>query len=214
MKSTKKSVIIVEDNPGLREQLQQILESVDDIKCIGAYVSAEKALPKILENNPDVVLMDIKLPGMSGIDCVVQIKKSAPDIQVIMVTVYEDSENIFLALLAGASGYLIKSSPAEQLIEAIRNVHTGGAPMSSPIARQVVKYFHLLGPSVRESEDLSPKEREVLNLLSMGLIYKEIGGKLNITVETVRTHVKHICKKMHVRTKVEAIAKHGLNPAK
>src|SRR5271154_5223620 len=175
----KKSVVVVEDDRGVREQLIQILESAPDIKCMGAFVSAEEALPQILAKNPDVVLMDINLPGMSGIQCVAEIKKAMPNIQIIMVTVYEDSERIFRALKAGANGYLIKSSPPEQLLESIRDVHKGGAPMSSHIARKVVQHFHLLGPSVQESENLSPREREVLDLLAMGFIYKEIGGKLN-----------------------------------
>jgi DNA-binding NarL/FixJ family response regulator len=204
----KKTVIIVEDNQGLRDQLLQILESASDIRCAGAFVSGETALPEILKKKPDVVLMDIKLPGMSGIQCVAEIKKNLPHTQVIMVTVYEDSERIFRALKAGANGYLIKSSPPEQLLESIRDVHKGGAPMSSHIARKVVQHFHLLGPSVQESENLSPREQEVLDLLAMGFIYKEIGSKLNISSETVRTYVKNICQKMHVRSRLEAVAKH------
>jgi DNA-binding NarL/FixJ family response regulator len=204
----KKSVVIVEDDRGLREQLVQILESASDIKCLGAFISGEDALPKVLEKRPDVVLMDIKLPGMSGIQCVAEIKKFAPDMQIIMVTVYEDSERIFRALKAGANGYLVKSSPPKQLIEAIRDAYKGGAPMSSHIARKVVQHFHLLGPSVQEAENLSPREREVLDLLSMGFIYKEIGSKLNIGSETVRTYVKNICQKMHVRSRLEAVARH------
>jgi len=191
----------------LREQLLEIVESVSDIKSLGTFASGEEALPQILEKNPDVVLMDIKLPGMSGIQCVAQIKKVAPKIQIIMVTVYEDSERIFRALKAGASGYMIKSSPPEQLIEAIRDAFKGGSPMSSPIARKVVQHFHLLGPSVQEADNLSPREREVLDLLAMGFIYKEIGNKLSIGAETVRTYVKNICQKMHVRSRLEAIAK-------
>jgi DNA-binding NarL/FixJ family response regulator len=194
----------------LREQLVQILESVPDIKCLGAFANGEDAVPKILEKRPDVVLMDIKLPGMSGIQCVAEIKKIAPEMQIIMVTVYEDSERIFRALKAGANGYLVKSSPPEQLVEAIRDAYKGGAPMSSHIARKVVQHFHLLGPSVQESENLSPREREVLNLLAMGFIYKEIGSKLNIGAETVRTYVKNICLKMHVRSRLEAVAKHRI----
>lgn len=204
----KKSVIIVEDDRGLREQLVQILETARDVKCLGAYVSAEEALPQILAKNPDVVLMDIKLPGMSGIQCVAEIKKSAPAMQVIMVTVYEDSERIFRALKSGANGYLVKSSPPEQLLAAIRDVSTGGAPMSSHIASKVVRHFHLIGVSPTESENLSPREREVLDLLASGFIYKEIGDKLNIGTETVRTYVKNICQKMHVRSRLEAVAKH------
>jgi DNA-binding NarL/FixJ family response regulator len=204
----KKSVVIVEDDRGLREQLIQILESAPDIKCLGAFTSAEEALPQILANNPDVVLMDIKLPKMSGIECVAEIKKVAPTMQIIMVTIYEDSERIFRALKAGANGYLVKSSPPEQLLAAIRDVYTGGAPMSSHIASKVVKHFHLVGNSPREAENLSPREREVLKMLAQGFIYKEIGDKLSIGTETVRTYVKNICQKMHVRSRLEAIAKH------
>lgn len=204
----KKSVIIVEDDRGLREQLVQILETAQDVKCLGAYASGEESLPQILAKKPDVVLMDIKLPGMSGIQCVAEIKKVMPAMQVIMVTIYEDSERIFRALKAGANGYLVKSSPPEQLLAAIRDVSTGGAPMSSHIASKVVRHFHLIGTSPTESENLSPREREVLDLLASGFIYKEIGDKLNIGTETVRTYVKNICQKMHVRSRVEAVAKH------
>jgi DNA-binding NarL/FixJ family response regulator len=206
----KKSVIVVEDDPGLRDQLVQILQSAPDIRCLGAFGSAEQALPQIVQKNPDVVLMDIQLPGMSGIACVAEIKRAHAAMQIIMVTVYEDSERIFRALKAGADGYLVKSSPPEQLLQAIRDAHNGGAPMSSPIARKVVRHFHLLGPSPTETENLSPRERQVLDLLSMGFIYKEIGSKLDIGVETVRTHVKNICQKMHVRGRLEAVAKHRL----
>ena len=204
----KKSVVIVEDDAGLREQLIQILESAKDVNCLGAFTSAEAALPQILEKKPDVVLMDIKLPGMSGIQCVAEIKKVCPTMQVIMVTVYEDSERIFRALKAGANGYLVKSSPPEQLLSAIRDVSTGGSPMSSHIASKVVRHFHLMGNSPREAENLSPREVEVLELLACGFIYKEIGDKLNIGTETVKTYVKHICQKMHVRSRLEAVAKH------
>jgi DNA-binding NarL/FixJ family response regulator len=128
--------------------------------------------------------------------------------QFIMVTVYEDSERIFKALKAGASGYLVKSAPPEQLIEAIRDVFAGGSPMSSHIARKVVQHFHLLGPAPEEANNLSPREQQVLSLLASGYLYKEIGSQLNIGVETVRTYVKSICLKMHVRSRIEAVAKH------
>src|ERR1700743_1789934 len=204
----KKSVVVVEDARGLREQLVQILESAPDIKCLAAFMSAEEALPPILAKNPDVVLMDIKLPNISGIQCVAEIKKTAPSMQIIMVTVYEDSERIFRALKAGANGYLVKSSPPDQLLAAIRDVSQGGAPMSSHIASKVVKHFHMVGNSPREAENLSPRETEVLELLAEGLIYKEIGDKLNIGTATVRTYVKNICQKMHVRSRLEAVARH------
>jgi DNA-binding NarL/FixJ family response regulator len=151
--------------------------------------------------------MDIKLPGMSGIDCVTRLKAIMPQVQIIMVTVYEDSESLFRALKAGANGYLVKSSPPKQLLEAVRDVYAGGSPMSSHIARKVVQHFHLLGPSTAEAENLSPREQQVLALLASGFIYKEIGDKLKIGVETVRTHVKSICQKMHVRNRLEAVAK-------
>src|ERR1700756_730944 len=130
----KKTVVIVEDDRGLREQLVQILETAPDIKCLGAFTSGEEAMPQILKKRPDVVLMDIKLPGMSGIQCVAEIKKVVPDMQIIMVTIYEDSERIFRALKAGASGYLVKSCPPEQLLASIRDVHNGGSALSTHIA--------------------------------------------------------------------------------
>ena len=203
----KKSVVVVEDDRGLREQITKILEMAPDIACVGVCASAEEALPVIADKQPDVVLMDIKLPGMSGIQCVAELKKSFPAMQVIMVTVYEDSERIFRALKAGASGYMIKSDSPDQLLEAIRDVYKGGAPMSSSIARKVVKHFHLIGISPQETDNLSNREREVLELLAQGMIYKEIGDKLKIGVTTVRTYVKNICYKMHVRSRVEAVAK-------
>jgi DNA-binding NarL/FixJ family response regulator len=203
----KTNVVLVEDDQGLREQLVEILETAPDIRCLAAYKSAEAALPQILEKKPDVVLMDIKLPGMSGIQCVDRIKKVLPNMRVIMLTVYEDSERLFRALKAGANGYLVKSSPPEQLLAAIRDVSTGGSPMSSHIASKVVRHFHMIGISPTESENLSPREREVLDLLAAGFVYKEIGYQLKISTETVRTYVKNICQKMHVRSRLEAVAK-------
>jgi DNA-binding NarL/FixJ family response regulator len=203
-----KSVIVVEDVSGLREQLVKILNSGPGIRCIGACASAEDALRVIPAKRPDVVLMDIRLPGMSGIDCVAELKQLLPAVQIIMLTVYEDSESIFRALKAGAAGYLVKSGPPSKLLEAIEDVSKGGAPMSSHIARKVVQHFHLTGPAPSRGEDLSPREREVLDLLSSGYIYKEIGDKLGISPETVRSHVKNICEKMHVRSRVEAVGKH------
>src|ERR1700743_2617966 len=164
----KKTVVIVEDDRGLREQLIQILESAPEIKCLGAFTPAEEALPKILEKKPDVVLMDIKLPNMSGIQCVAEIKKVSPNMQIIMVTVYEDSERIFRALKAGANGYLVKSSPPEQLLDAVRDVDTGGAPMSSHIACKVVEYFHVQGQNRYENDNISQREQQVLSLLASG----------------------------------------------
>jgi len=154
--------------------------------------------------------MDIKLPRMSGIQCVAELKKSLPEVQVIMVTVYEDSERIFKALKAGASGYLVKSGPPEQLIAAIRDVFRRRRAHVGHIARKVVQHFHLIGPAPQEADNLSPREQQVIDLLAMGFIYKEIGSKLEIGTETVRTYVKNICQKMHVRGRLEAVAKRRL----
>jgi len=203
-----KKIAIVEDDRGLREQLVQILSAAPGLKLVGAFASGEEALRQIQTKLPDVVLMDIKLPGMSGIDCVAQLKKSIPSLQIIMLTVYEDSERIFRALKAGADGYLVKSSPPDVLLDAIEDVHRGGSPVSSHIARKLVQHFHRIGPSPEESENLSPREREVLDLLSSGYLYKEISDQLNIGIETVRTYVKNICQKMHVRNRLEAVARH------
>lgn len=204
-----KKVAIVEDDRGLSDQIVQILGSASDVQFVGSHPTGEDALQRLPKSQPDVVLMDIKLPGMSGIDCVAQLKRTLPSIQIIMLTVYEDSERIFRALKAGADGYLVKSSPPETLLKAIDDVHKGGSPVSSHIARKVVQHFHLIGPSKKESENLSKREVEVLELLASGYIYKEISDKLGIGIETVRTHVKNICQKMQVRNRVEAVAKHG-----
>jgi DNA-binding NarL/FixJ family response regulator len=202
-----KRVAIVEDDQGLREQLAQILKTAPDVKCVGLYKSAEEALESLPNVKPDVVLMDIRLPKMSGIECVARLKEIMPSVQIIIVTVYEDSEKIFRALRSGASGYLVKSGPPEKLLEAIQDVTVGGSPMSPHIARKVVQHFRILGPQAEQAEQLSPREREVLDMLAAGYIYKEIGDKLNIAAETVRTNVKHICQKMQVKNKMEAVVK-------
>jgi DNA-binding NarL/FixJ family response regulator len=204
----KKIIAVVEDDQGLREQLVKIIGTASDMQCEGAFASAEEALPYFGRKAPDVILMDIKLPKMSGIECLSVVKKFAPAVQVLMVTVYKDSERIFQALKAGANGYLIKSSPPEQMLAAIRDVYNGGAPLSGPVALKVVEHFHKMGPSPKETENLSPRERQVLDLLSMGFTYKEIGTKLNIGAETVRGYVKNLCQKLHVRSRLEAVAKH------
>lgn len=205
-----KSVIVVEDDRGLREQLVRILNSSSGIRCVGACASGEDALRVIPDKRPDVVLMDIRLPGISGIECVAELRQLLPKLQIIMLTVYEDSESIFRALKAGAAGYLVKSSPPAKLLEAIDDVSKGGAPMSSHIARKVVQHFHLSGSAPHREEELSPRERQVLDLLALGYIYKEIGDQLGISPETVRTYVKNICEKMHVRGRLEAVGKHRM----
>lgn len=204
----KKTVVIVEDDPGLREQLVLVLQSARDIECLYAVASGEEAIRKIPTRPPDVVLMDIQLPGISGIECVAALKKRLPDLEFIMLTVYEDAERIFRALKAGASGYLIKSGPPEKLFEAIRDVHSGGAQFSAHIARKVVQYFQSPTKAARTPEKLSPRETEVIDLLASGYIYKEIADKLGIGIETVRTYVKNICIKLQVKNRTEAVARH------
>jgi DNA-binding NarL/FixJ family response regulator len=202
-------VAIVEDNTGLREQLKRILESSPGACPVGLFCSGEEALEGMLAVNPDVILMDIQLPGMSGIECVARLRKDLPTAHVIMLTVYEDSDRIFQALQAGADGYLVKSSPTETLLEAISDVSAGGSPMSSHIARKVVRHFRQDRPQNGEVDTLSRREKEVLNLLASGYIYKEIADQLGIGSETVKTYVKSICKKLHVRNRLEAVARYG-----
>jgi DNA-binding NarL/FixJ family response regulator len=204
-------VAIVEDDSGLRDRLQNILKSAPGVCCVGTYGSAEKALEGMVAVQPDVILMDINLPGMSGIECVSRLRNDLSAAHVIMLTVYEDSERIFQALQAGADGYLVKSSPTDVLLRAIEDVHQGGAPMSSHIARKVVRQFRQNdpGPAKDETEGLAPREREVLNLLASGFVYKEIADQLGIGTETVKTYVKNICKKLHVRNRLEAVARYG-----
>ncbi len=205
---SKKTVVIVEDDPGLREQLLLVLKSARDITCLYAVNSGEEALRQIPTQPPDVVLMDIQLPGMSGIECVDALKKRLPDLEFIMLTVYEDSDRIFRALRAGASGYLIKSGPPEKLFEAIRDVHSGGSQFSAHIARRVAQFFRIPPKPSVENDKLSTREREVIELLASGYIYKEIAEKMGIGTETVRTHVKNICIKLQVKNRTEAVAKH------
>ena len=202
-------VAIVEDDSGLRQQLERILKSAPGVCCVGTFGSGEKALEGMVAVQPDVILMDINLPGMSGIECVAQLRKDLTAAHVIMLTVYEDSDRIFQALQAGADGYLVKSSPTDVLLRAIEDVHQGGAPMSSHIARKVVRQFHQAEPSRDETATLAKREREVLNLLASGFVYKEIADQLGIGTETVKTYVKNICKKLHVRNRLEAVARFG-----
>ena len=207
MTKQRKTVAIVEDDELLQEQLIKILGSTPDVEVLIAVSSGEEALEKIPSYSPDVILLDINLPGKSGIDCIRELKQKCSSTEVIMLTAYEEEDNIFNALREGASGYLLKTSTPQELFDAIRDVHSGGAPFSSHVARKVAQYFRQDREISIENESLSPREREVLQLLSSGYIYKEVADKLDITVETVRTYVKRVCAKLHVRSKVEAILK-------
>lgn len=204
------TVSIVEDNDQLRGTLGRVLSRAEGFAFAGEHATAEAALEKLPQEKPDVVLMDINLPGMNGVECVRRVKQLLPESQVMMLTAYEDTENIFNSLAAGASGYMLKRTPRAELLEAIREVHRGGSPMSTHIARKVVQSFlkPASAPVLGEStEELSTREKEVLDLLSQGFMYKEIADKLAISFETVRTYIRRIYEKLHVRTRTEAVAK-------
>ena len=201
------TVSIVEDNDQLRSTLARMIDRADGFQCVGQHPSAEAALEAIPNEKPQVVLMDINLPGMNGVECVHRLKQQLPETQVIMLTVYEDTENIFNALAAGASGYLLKRTPSAEILEGIRQVLQGGSPMTAHIARKVVQSFQRAPASPQPTEDLSPREREVLDCLSQGFLYKEIAEKLGISYETVHTYIRRIYEKLQVRTRTEAVAK-------
>lgn len=206
--SRRKTVVVVEDDARLQQHLIKLLEIPEDITCLGAASSAEEAMERIPRYQPDVVLMDIKLPGISGIDCIRELKRVLPSLEVVMLTAYEEEDNIFRALKEGASGYLLKSSTPEDIYNAIRDVYSGGAPFSSHIARKVAQFFRGEREIEDENAKLTTREKEVLRLLASGYIYKEVADQLDLTLETVRTYVKRICQKLHVRSKVEAIIKY------
>lgn len=203
------AVSIVEDDPGVRTSLVKLINSSPGYRCVSQHSSAENALDEIPKLKPDVTLMDINLPGLSGVECVRKLKPMLPRTQVIMLTVYQNTDNIFKALAAGATGYLLKQTPPSELLAAIREVNAGGSPMSSHIARKIVQSFQ--GPSSAPhdaSEALSPREAEVLDLLAKGFLYKEIADQMKISYATVHTHIRHVYEKLHVRSRTEAVAKH------
>ena len=201
------TVSIVEDNDKLRGTLARLLDRSDGFRCLSQYASAEDALKDLPQARPNVVLMDINLPGMNGVECVRQLKQLIPQTQVLMLTVYEDTENIFNALAAGAGGYLLKRTTSKELLEAIREMHRGGSPMTMHIARKVVQSFQQTAATAKSTENLSPREQEVLDLLSHGFLYKEIAEKMGVSYETVHTYIRRIYEKLQVRTRTEAVAK-------
>jgi DNA-binding NarL/FixJ family response regulator len=203
------SVCIVEDNKDIRQALEQIVMMSDGFKMLGSFPNAEEALMGLPQLLPQVVLMDINLGQMSGIECVGLLKPKFPEMLFMMCTVYEEDEKIFEALAAGANGYILKKTTPSRLLEAIRELYEGGAPMSSQIARKVVAAFAPKPQVHNQSLDtLSNREAEILQLLSKGLLYKEIANQLNIAQETVRKHVYHIYEKLHVNNRVEAVNKY------
>ncbi len=201
------TVSIVEDNEQLRATLARVIGRADGFRCASHYGDAETALERLPKDKPEVVLMDINLPGMNGVECVRRLKPLLPQAQIVMLTVYEDTENIFNALAAGAAGYLLKRTKSAELLEAIREVHRGGSPMTTHIARKVTQSFQRAGLSTQPTENLSEREQEVLDCLSQGFLYKEIADKLGISYETVHTYIRRIYEKLQVRTRTEAVAK-------
>jgi len=201
-------ISIIEDDDWIRENLAHQIRQTDGFVCSGSYRNGEEALAQIPKTSPDVLLMDINLPKMSGIECVRKLKTQLPTIQVLMLTVYEDSDKIFDSLLAGASGYLLKRTPQAEIIEAIRDVHRGNSPMTGHIARKVVQFFNERGSAKKEIEKLSKREKEVLDRLAQGIPYKEIADVLSVSIDTVRMHIKGIYSKLHVHSRGEAVAKY------
>ncbi len=200
------SVAIVEDARDIRESLQTLLAANPDFSCAGVYENAETAIAKIPHNVPDVVLMDINLPGINGVEAVRQLKERIPAIKFLMCTVFKDDENIFQSLRAGAGGYILKSSSSQKILEAIKEIQDGGAPMSATIAKQVIDSFHQLPKEIiPKHAEITPRELEILQLLSRGLLGKEVADRLNLSVQTVRNHCANIYEKLQVNSKLEAI---------
>lgn len=201
------NVSIVEDEPETRRSLLRLLGFAAHVRCLGNYATGEDALRDIPAKRPDVALVDINLPRMSGIECVAKLKLKLPSLRVLMLTTYEDSDRIFDSLRAGASGYLLKKAGYAGLVQAIDEVHAGGAPMSAPVARQVVEHFHRIQKPASDVEKLTAREQEILALLAKGYLYKEISDRLDISVSTVSMHLQHIYEKLHVQSRAEAAAK-------
>jgi DNA-binding NarL/FixJ family response regulator len=202
------SVSIVDDEKSLCESIATFLDGSPGFRCVSIYGSAEAALKRLPDDHPDVVLMDINMAGMNGIECVSRLKAMAPRIQIVMLTVYDDADQIFKALAAGATGYLLKRNDPEELLQAIRDVQAGGSPMSNSIARKVVASFQKADQGGEQRVPLSPREQAVLDCLAQGLAYKQIGDQLGISINTIRTHLRHIYEKLHVQSRTEAVAKY------
>jgi DNA-binding NarL/FixJ family response regulator len=202
------TVAIVEDNAGICEELRQIVSNAPDLSCVCVCRNAQTALRKIPDCRPDVVIMDIQLPDSSGIECTARLKPRLPNTQILMFTIYDDNEQIFAALKAGAVGYLLKDSKPEELLDAIRETANGGAPMTAEIARKVISSFHRTPAQIDEFEQLTRREDEILEHFSRGLLCKEIAARLGISLETVNSHRKNIYRKLHVRSRTEAVIKY------
>ncbi|MBE0648957.1 MAG: response regulator transcription factor [Bacteroidales bacterium] len=201
-------IAVVEDDKMVRDVLEILLNGSPGFACVAVYGSGEEAVAGLPEVNPDVVLMDINLPGISGIECIIRLRELGLPMLFIMLTIFEDSDAIFQSLSAGASGYMLKQTPPARLLDAIQDVYHGGSPMSREIARKVVQSFQHLTTGTGTDNGLTAREEEILSYLAKGLLYKEIASLLFIGVETVRTHIRHIYEKLQVRTRSEAIVKY------
>ena len=202
-------VAIVDDDEGIRASLAVLIRRAPNLKLTGDYANAETALKEVPRHPPDVVLMDINLPGMKGVECVRQLKATMPAVQFLMLTVYEDSESLFNSLKAGASGYLLKRTASARLLEAIRDVHAGGSPMTPQLARRVVQFFaHPADGTSSSLAGLTPGEKEFLNQLAKGYAYKEIADRMNISIDTVRSYVRTVYEKLHVHSRTDAVVKY------
>lgn len=202
------AVSIVDDEKKLCESIATFLNGAPGFRCVSMYGNADIALKHLPKDRPDVVLMDINMPGMDGIECVKHLRTLMPEVQVVMLTIYEDAEKIFKALSAGATGYLLKRFTPDELLQAIRDVVAGGSPMSHAIARKVVASFQSANLSGEKQNLLSPREERVLDCLARGLAYKEIADELSISINTIRTHLRHVYEKLHVQSRTEAVAKY------
>lgn len=201
-------VSLIEDHEPTRQELAKLITETEGLSFLSGYGSGEAALEHLPKEKPDAVLVDINLPGMNGVECVSRLRKIIPGLRVLILTTYEQSDVIFNALRAGASGYLVKNLPSSELTDALKSVCAGGSPMSVQVARKVVEFFHEPPTSSKEIDALTEREREVLALLASGLRYKEIADKLNVTMHTVRSHATHIYDKLHVDSRTEATLKY------
>ena len=208
MKTNRQSICLVEDDPTLREALADLIQSESRFDLLASFPDAEAAISEIPTLKPDAVVMDIQLPGLSGIECAAKLIERVPELLIMMVTVYDNNDRIFEALASGASGYLLKRDAPDKLISSLNELLEGGSPMSPAIARKVVQKFRTPLSKKSQSKNLTPREQQILEKLAQGSLYKEIAWDLEIGVETVRTHLRSIYKKLQVRTRTEAVVKY------
>lgn len=201
------AVAVVEDHPDLRKSLALILAATPGYSCVGSYEQCEELLNELPGIDPQVILMDLGLPGMSGIEGIRRVKAIKPDIKILVQTIYEDDENVFGAICAGADGYVLKKAPPVELLQAIEQAVEGGVPMSASVAHSVIEMFRAFAPKQEQNAVLTPRERELLKSLADGLDYKQLADRHFISVDTVRNHIRHIYEKLHVHSKSEAVAR-------